>query len=192
MKKGLMLVFFFTLFPALVFAGARNKYLSRCDINCNDLLDAVAFGMTATPLASTTCYLGTAAGCSQTCLVVPASTSAAFVAAFKIPNDYAGNGNFYLVAKTESAADTTCQIRLDIQTQELNNLTSTAVTIGTASTAAVAANGSQFSEIAVPNTATLAPATVCNLYFSRVAGTTAKLDIMEVAFWYKPLALVKR
>jgi hypothetical protein len=194
MKKALMLVLLFALFPALVFAGGRMKNISRCDINAQLLVDAttLANGPGGISTTATSCILGTAAGCSITCLVVPASTSAAFVTNFKVPNNYAGNGKFYLVAKSESAADTTCRIRMDVQTQELNSLTSTAVTVGTASTAVAAANGSQWQEIALPNDCSLSPGTLCNLYFARSAGTTSALDILEVAFWYKPLAGISR
>ena len=190
MKKILLAILI--LVPGISFAGNRVKNLSRIDIPAQNLLDATTLGITMTPLASTTCYMGTASGCSITAFLVPASTSAAFVTNFKIPNNYGGNGKFYLVAKTESNLDTTCQIKLDIQVQELNSLTVTTVTVGTASTAVVAANGSQWCEIELPNNASFGPGSLLNLYLSRAAGTTSTLDVLELVFWYKPLALISR
>lgn len=191
MKKGMLLMLLFVLFPALVFAGARVKNLTEVRIDSPRLLDATtlsaSWGISST---TTTCYAGTATGCSITCMIVPASTSAAFVTNFRIPNDYANSGKFYICAKPV-AADTTAQFRLDIQAQELNSLTKTTVTNGTNSTAFAAGNDSQWREIYLANGATYSANSLLNLYVSRIAGTGAVANVAGLVFWYHPLAIIK-
>lgn len=191
MKKGIVLMLLLSIFPALAFAGTRDRQLTFTSIPAACIVDATTYANSKVlSYTATSCVLGAATGCSITALLVPASTSAAFVANFRVPNDYLSNGKFYLNCKPVSA-DTTAQFRLDIQVQELNSLTTTAVTNGTNSTAMAAGNDSQFRDILLDNGASFGPNSILALYISRIAGTSAVVNVFSINFKYHASALVK-